>query len=92
MINVPQIVLSIASTIKFNIAMWLNLIHKPNIQLQHLQITYEKIIFLQNFIILNFKYLMNFSHLSTSCPKKNTLSYQAQIYELQAHWHRDPKS
>ena len=45
MINVPQIVLSVASTIKFNIAMCLNLIDKPNIQLQHLQITYEKIIF-----------------------------------------------
>ena len=60
MINVPQIVLSIASTIKFNIAMWLNLIHKPNIQLQHLQITYEKIIFFAKFYYFKFQIFNEF--------------------------------
>ena len=60
MINVPQIVLSVASTIKFNIAMCLNLIDKPNIQLQHLQITYEKINIFAKFYYSKFQIFNEF--------------------------------
>ena len=63
MINVPQIVLSVAITIKFNIfniAMCLNLIDKPNIQLQHLQITYEKINIFAKFYYSKFQIFNEF--------------------------------